>query len=153
MAFIRFSDRPAFGNPWVEFERIRRGLDELSRSYMGRGRGRTNAGVFPPLNIREEADRMVITAELPGVKAEDLDISFEGETLSIQGRRAERQHEGNPSYHRREIQRGSFSRAVSLPVKVDAERIGAKLADGVLCVTLMKAAEATPRRIMSQAMS
>ena len=147
MAFIRFSDRPAFGNPWVEFERIRRGLDELSRSYMGRGRGRAQAGVFPPLNIREESDRIVITAELPGVKAEDLEISFEGETLALQGRRAERSEDGKRSYHRREIQCGSFSRAVSLPVKVDAERIDAKLADGVLRVTLMKAAEVTPRRI------
>ena len=147
MGFIRFSERPAFGNPWVEFERIRRGLDELSRSYMGRGRGRAHAGVFPPLNIREEQNKIVITAELPGVKAEDLDIAFEGETLSIQGKRAERTHEGSPSYHRREIQTGSFSRAVALPAQVDAERIDAKLADGLLTITLMKAAAAVPRRI------
>ena len=147
MAFIRFSERPAFRNPWVEFERIRQGLDELSRSYMGRPRGRQHAGVFPALNIREEADRLVVSAELPGVKAEDLEIALEGETLSIQGRRAERRDEGNPSYHRREIQCGSFSRALSLPVQVDAERIDAKLADGLLTIILMKAAAATPRRI------
>lgn len=147
MGFIRFSDRPAFGNPWVEFERIRRGLDELSRSCMVRGRARAQTGVFPPLNVREDNDKLVITAELPGVKADDLDIAFEGETLSIRGKRADRPEDGKRSYHRREIQCGSFSRAVSLPVQVDADRIDAKLADGVLRVTLMKAAEATPRRI------
>lgn len=147
MAFIRFTDRPAFRNPWVEFERIRQGLDELTRSYAEKGKAQIRANVYPPLNIFEEADKMVITAEIPGVKPEDLDISLEGETLSIQGKRGSRQDDFTISYHRREIESGSFSRAVSLPVKVDVERISAKLVNGILTVTLMKAAEATPRQI------
>lgn len=147
MAFIRFTDRPAFRNPWVEFERIRQGLDELSRSYAETGKAQIRANVYPPLNIFEEADRMVVTAEIPGVKPEDLDISLEGETLSIQGKRDSRQDDFTISYHRREIESGSFSRAVALPVKVDVERISAKLTNGILTVTLMKAAEATPRQI------
>lgn len=147
MAFIRFTDRPAFRNPWVEFERIRQGLDELTRSYAEKGKAQICANVYPPLNIFEEADKMVITAEIPGVKPEDLDISLEGETLSIQGKRGSRQDDFTISYHRREIESGSFSRAVSLPVKVDVERISAKLVNGILTVTLMKAAEATPRQI------
>ena len=147
MAFIRFTDRPAFRNPWVEFERIRQGLDELSRSYAEKGKAQIRANVYPPLNIFEEADRMVVTAEIPGVKPEDLDISLEGETLSIQGKRDSRQDDFTISYHRREIESGSFSRAVALPVKVDVERISAKLTNGILTVTLMKAAEATARQI------
>ncbi|MGI6637582.1 MAG: Hsp20/alpha crystallin family protein [Desulfobulbus sp.] len=147
MAFIRFSDRPAFRNPWVEFERIRQGLDELSRSYAEKGKAQIRANVYPPLNIYEETDKMVVTAEIPGVKAEDLEISIEGETLTIQGKRSSRQDDFTLSYHRREIESGSFSRAVSLPVKVDIEKISAKLVDGILTVTLMKAAEATPRQI------
>lgn len=147
MAFIRFTDRPAFRNPWVEFERIRQGLDELSRSYAEKGKAQIRANVYPPLNIYEEADKMVVTAEIPGVKTEDLDISLEGETLSIQGKRGSRQDDFTISYHRREIESGNFSRAVALPVKVDMERISAKLVNGILTVTLMKAAEATPRQI------
>ena len=147
MAFIRFTDRPAFRNPWVEFERIRQGLDELSRSYTEKGKAQIRANVYPPLNIYEEADKMVVTAEIPGVKPEDLDISLEGETLSIQGKRGSREDDFTISYHRREIESGSFSRAVALPVKVDMERISAKLVNGILTVTLMKAAEATPRQI------
>ncbi|MDO5674341.1 MAG: Hsp20/alpha crystallin family protein [bacterium] len=147
MAFIRFTDRPAFRNPWVEFERIRQGLDELSRSYAEKGKAQIRANVYPPLNIYEETDRMVVTAEIPGVKPEDLDISLEGETLSIQGKRDSRQDDFTISYHRREIESGSFSRALALPVKVDVERISAKLTNGILTVTLMKAAEATPRQI------
>ncbi len=147
MAFIRFTDRPAFRNPWAEFERIRQGLDELSRSYAEKGRAQLRANVYPPLNISEEADKMVVTAEIPGVRSEDLEISLEGETLSIQGKRSSRQDDFTISYHRREIESGSFSRAVSLPVKVDVERVSAKLVNGILTVTLMKAAEATPRQI------
>ncbi len=147
MAFIRFTDRPAFRNPWVEFERIRQGLDELSRSYAEKGKAQIRANVYPPLNIYEEADKMVLSAEIPGVKAEDLDISLEGDTLSIQGKRDSREDDFTLSYHRREIESGSFSRAISLPVKVDVERISAKLVNGILTVTLMKAAEATPRQI------
>ena len=90
---------------------------------------------------------MVLSAEIPGVKAEDLDISLEGDTLSIQGKRDSREDDFTLSYHRREIESGSFSRAISLPVKVDVERISAKLVNGILTVTLMKAAEATPRQI------
>ena len=108
MAFIRFAERPVFRNPWAEFERIRQGLDELSRSYVEKGKGQNRANVYPALNIFEEADRLVITAELPGVKAEDLDLSIEGETLTIQGKRDRRQNETGASYHRREIEFGKF---------------------------------------------
>lgn len=147
MAFIRFAERPAFRNPWAEFERIRQGLDELSRTYVEKGKGQTRANVYPALNIYEEADKLLITAELPGVKAEDLDLSIEGETLTIQGKRERGQNQPGVSYHRREIESGSFSRAVTLPVKVDAERVGARLSNGILTITLMKASALTPRQI------
>ena len=146
MAFIRFADRPAFRNPWTEFERIRQGLDELSRSYGDKGKaGRAN--VYPALNVYEEPDRLILTAELPGVRVEDLELSLEGETMTIQGKRTPRPAEPGVSYHRREIQAGSFSRAVTLPVKVEVDKVGARLVNGILTVTLIKASEATPRQI------
>ena len=147
MAFIRFVDRPTFRNPWAEFERIRQGLDELSRSYGDKGKTQGRANVYPPLNIYEEPDRLIVTAELPGVNVAELDLSIEGETLTLQGKRDNRQSEPGISYHRREIESGSFSRAIALPAKVDAERVAAKLTNGVLTITLMKATEGTPRQI------
>jgi len=147
MAFIRFVDRPTFRNPWAEFERIRQGLDELSRSYGQKDKAQGRANVYPPLNIYEEPDRLLITAELPGVEVADLELSIEGETLTLQGKRDNRQSEPGVSYHRREIESGSFSRAIALPVKVDTERVAAKFTNGVLTITLMKASAATPRQI------
>ncbi|MBV5318899.1 MAG: Hsp20/alpha crystallin family protein [Desulfobulbaceae bacterium] len=147
MAFIRFADRPAFRNPWAEFERIRQGLDELSRTYVDQGKTQSRANVYPALNIYEETDRLIVTAELPGVKAQNLELSIEGETLNLQGKRDNKQSEPGISYHRREIESGSFSRALTLPVKVDAEQIGAKLSNGILTITLMKASAVTPRQI------
>lgn len=109
-----------------------------------------HANVYPALNVFEETDKMVITAEMPGVKPEDLEVSLQGDTLTVQGRRASQNEEGIQSFHRREIESGSFSRALSLPVKVDPGRIEARLANGILTMTLMKAVEATPRQIRVQ---
>jgi HSP20 family protein len=147
MALIRFADRPAFRNPWAEFERIRQGLDELSRSYGDKGKGQSRANVYPALNIYEHGDRLIVTAELPGVTTQDLELSVEGETLTIQGKRDSRQSDPSISYHRREIESGSFSRAIALPVKIDSERVTAKLNNGILTITLMKASEVKPRQI------
>jgi HSP20 family protein len=74
-------------NPWAEFERIRQGLDVLSQNLLSEGRLARPATVYPPLNIYETKDALIIKAELPGVKAEDLDISLEGDTLTLQGQR------------------------------------------------------------------
>ena len=90
---------------------------------------------------------MIVTAELPGIKAQDLELSIEGETLTIQGKRDSKQNEPGISYHRREIEPGNFSRAITLPIKVDADQIGAKLNNGILVITLMKASAVTPRQI------
>ena len=147
MPFIRFADRPVFRNPWVEFEKIRQGLDELSRTYVDKEKTQNRANVYPALNIYEEADRLIVTAELPGVKPQDLSLFLEGETLTIQGKRDSNQSETGISYHRREIEAGSFSRAITLPVKVEADQVGAKLNNGILIVTLMKALAVTPRQI------
>ncbi len=147
MPIIRFTERPTFPNPWVEFERIRKGLDVLSRSYDRQASLNHRANVYPALNIYEEPDRLTVTAELPGVKIEDLDLSIEGETLTLRGKRSFNQETAGASYHRREIEAGSFSRAIALPNKVDIERLSATLVNGILTITLLKAAEVTPRRI------
>jgi HSP20 family protein len=102
--------------------------------------------VFPALNVWEQADELFVEAELPGLKADDLDISVEGDVLTIKGQRGEAAPQG-ATFHRRERGVGPFSRVLRLPVPVDADRVRAAFRDGVLLVTLPKAEEAKPRKI------
>ncbi|WP_028582410.1 Hsp20/alpha crystallin family protein [Desulfogranum japonicum] len=147
MPFIRFTERPVLRNPWAEFERIRKGLDELSRGYGDRSNWYNQTNVYPALNIYEQGDRLLVTAELPGIAATDLNISLESDTLSIQGKRDNMQTEEHVSYHRREIEAGSFSRSLALPVKINPDNVTASLQNGILTITLMKATEGKPRKI------
>jgi len=147
MALIRFTERPDFRNPWAEFERIRQGMDKFSQNLISEGKSHMNPTVFPPLNIYEEGDVLLLKAELPGIQAEDLDISIEGDTLTLQGTRKHAQEDENVSYHRREIETGNFSRAIALPAKIDIDKITAKLIDGILILTLHKADIVKPKQI------
>lgn len=147
MALIRFAERPRFRNPWAEFERIRQGLDELSQNLVSEGKAQMHATVYPPLNMYETKDALILKAELPGVRVEDLEISLEGDTLTLQGKRLRSQDDTTTSYHRREIETGNFSRALALPTKVNLDKMTAKLANGILTITLQKAEEVKPRQI------
>jgi len=147
MALIRFGERPDFWNPWSEFERIRQGLDKLSNGYMAGETPFGRATVFPALNIVEQRDSLVIKAELPGVRAEHLEISLEGDTLTLKGQRAVQTGEEKISYHRREIETGNFNRSITLPIKVNPETVHAKLTGGILTITMEKAAEVKPRQV------
>ena len=146
MAIVRFTDRPFFGNPWAEFERMRREMDSLRRWFSGDFPTVATA-VYPALNISEDQDNIYVRAEVPGVMPADLDISVEGETLLVKGERKPCTGEGEVSYHRREIECGSFSRAVTLPIRVLVEKISAASKDGILTITLPKAEEVKPKQI------
>lgn len=104
------------------------------------------ARVFPALNVWEQADELFVEAELPGLKADNIDIAVEGDVLTIKGERGEAAHEG-AAWHRRERGVGAFSRVLRLPVPVDAGRVQASFRDGVLLVTLPKSEAAKPRKI------
>ena len=147
MAIIRFSDRPFFRSPWSEFERMRRDMDVLLQSLSGES-GRSEAMVYPLLNIFEDKENIYVHGEVPGVMPKDLDVSVEGETLIIKGERKPCMAEDeNPSWHRREIQCGTFSRAITLPTKVNTDKVEAKVVDGILSVTIAKAEEVKPRQV------
>ena len=104
------------------------------------------AGWIPPVDLRETPDHYVITAELPGLKREDLEIHIHEGTLTLSGVRCQREV-ACAQYHRVERGHGSFSRTFQLPVPVDADQIGADLCNGVLIVTCPKTNEANARRI------
>ncbi len=105
-----------------------------------------DAGWTPPVDLYETADRYVLTAELPGLTREDLEIRFLDGHVQLQGQRPSARVPCE-QYHRVERGHGPFLRRFSLPAAIDAERISADLKDGVLTITIPKAPNAVPRRI------
>ena len=111
--------------------------------------------LFPAVNVSESDEAIMVEAELPGLDAEDVDISVAGDELVLRGSRTGRpeQAEGNGekpaavTWHRRERGSGTFERRIELPVAVDATRVEARLVDGVLTVTCPKAPQAQPRKV------
>ena len=110
------------------------------------------APAFPAVNAWEDADNVYVEAELPGLKLDDIELFVVGDELTVKG---ERRHvdEEDVSYHRKERGTGCFSRVFRLPVGVDADKVEAALRDGVLTVTMPKAAEAKPRKVEVKALS
>lgn len=101
---------------------------------------------YPPLNVWEEGDVLRIEAEIPGVKIEDIEVSFDNGELTLKGEKKFDAKENAP-LHRRERLYGSFARTLTLPWEVVADKVSAELKDGVLTVTLPKAEAAKPRKV------
>jgi HSP20 family protein len=104
------------------------------------------AGWTPPVDLHETPTEYVLTAELPGLAQDDLQVHVREARLTIAGIRRERQA-ACERYHRVERGHGSFSRTFQLPQPVDAERVKAELRDGVLTVVCPKLSESTARRV------
>jgi HSP20 family protein len=138
-------------NVLYPFQQAREEVDRLFNEFMGRlparQGGRFNLVTpFPAVNVWQSEDEVFAEAEIPGVKAENLDISVVGNELTIKGTR-QPAAEQEAAFHRRERGTGSFARVIRLPVDVDPEKVQAALRDGVLTLTLPKAEAAKPRRI------
>jgi len=102
----------------------------------------------PPVDIFETQDHeIVLRAELPGLKREEIDIRVENSTLTLRGERKQEQEVTKESYHRVERAYGTFSRSFSLPTTVNTEKVSASFADGILTVKLPTREEAKPRQI------
>lgn len=130
-----------------DFNRLRRDMNHLLGAFGyedEREPGRT--GGFPAVNVWENPESVLVEAELPGVKQENLHVYAAGNELTIKGER--RPLEGEKlSYHRQERSIGTFARMMTLPCDVNPDKIEATLKDGVLRIELPKAVEARPRQI------
>jgi HSP20 family protein len=135
-------------DPFRELRRLQDEMDRLMGAFAPTG-DLAAAGGFPAVNVYANQDGIAIVAELPGVEKDDLDIQAHRDTLTLSGTRhpaAEREE----SYHRRERRRGSFSRTIQLPYRIDPDRIQAQLENGVLRLSLPRPEEDKPRRIAIQ---
>jgi HSP20 family protein len=135
-------------HPFAELERMSRQMDRLSQGLMGRpGLAWRTAKVFPAINLTEDTDNYYVRAELPGIKADALDIQAVGRNLTISGERTIASEGETVKYHRREREAGNFSRIIGLPGDINTDKVDAKLANGMLLVTIAKADAAKPKQI------
>lgn len=137
---------------WPSFGRLSDLRDEIDRLFASPLTELTRtsqllSGWKPALDVFEEKDNFVVKAELPGMKKEDIEVSFQNGSLSISGeRKSETQHEEAEVY-RAERFFGRFQRTVTLPASVAADKVKAAYKEGVLTVTLPKTEEAKPKQI------
>ena len=114
----------------------------------GQQQGSATATAWAPaLDISERKDAYLVTVELPGVEADDLDITLEEGLLTIQGERAFAHDSSEQQFHRVERRYGAFRRAITLPAQVQAEQIEASFENGVIQIVVPKMEEAKPKRI------
>jgi len=142
---------------WDPFRELQSMQDRMNRIfgdvYARRGDDDVMArGDWMPLVDIYENDRheLLIKAEMPGMKREDIDIKVENNTLTIRGERRRESEVREEQYHRVERSYGSFSRSFSLPSTVDSEKVSAEYKDGVLTVLLPTREEAKPRQVAVQ---
>jgi len=106
---------------------------------------------MPPMDVFETEDKLVVTLELPGLVAEDVEVSVEDSTLTVSGKREFANEVNEEHYHRIERRYGAFSRAVTLPPQVDPAKVDARFEAGVLTVEVAKAEKAKPKKIQVKA--
>ncbi|RME98752.1 MAG: Hsp20/alpha crystallin family protein [Chloroflexi bacterium] len=131
-------------NPWREIEQIQR---EMNRMFRHMSTGPRVAPGYPAINVWANDEGVVVTAELPGVKTEDIDISVVGNTLTLSGERRPDELKDGEKYHRRERRQGKFTRTFELPFGVEADKVEAMFERGVLHISLPRAEAEKPRKI------
>lgn len=142
MAITRFE-------PFRELAAVQARLNRIfSEPYENGDDSLTQASWVPAVDVFENAQHeLVLKAELPGVKKEDIDLKVENNTLTIRGERKREFETKEDGYHRVERTYGSFARSFTLPTTVNADGVKAEYKDGVLTVTLPPREEAKPRQV------
>jgi len=114
----------------------------------GSGKEQLAAGTFvPAVDVYEDEHNLVLKLEVPGVNEEDLNVSLENNTLTVQGERKFEKEEKEENFHRIERRYGSFTRTFKLPNTADTEKVEAGYEKGILKITVAKRAEAKPKQI------
>jgi HSP20 family protein len=134
--------------PWLNtFDELRREMDRLFDGFGVRHVGfPVRRGPFPALNVWDNAESVFVEAEVPGVKPDDFEVYAIGNELTIKGRRHPVRGD-KLVYQRQERGTGEFTRVITLPCEVNADKVDAVLKDGVLRIELPKAAAARPKQI------
>ena len=135
-------------DPFNDMLTLREAMNQLfEESFVAPGRPRGGQGFVPALDLSETEDAFLVEVTVPGLKAEDIDITVENNVLTIKGELRQETQDRKRNYHRVERHFGSFQRSIALPSTVRADAIQASLTNGVLRLDIPKAEEVKPRRI------
>jgi HSP20 family protein len=129
-----------------EIEKMEREMNRLFGDIFA-GRNRSSAHPLVNIWLNEAEEDILLTAELPGMSSDDINIAVEGNTLTFSGQRDPVDVPENGTVHRNECSRGEFSRSLRLPFMVDADKVSAEFRKGILRVTLPRAEADKPRKI------
>jgi HSP20 family protein len=133
---------------WDPFRIAREEMETLWSQLTGEPSERLTRGrILPTLDLSETDNAIQIRADVPGMKAEDIDIQLNNGVLTISGERKEEKEEKGKTFHRVERRHGSFSRSLTLPAAVAEDKVDAQYRDGVLTVSLQKSEEAKSKKI------
>jgi HSP20 family protein len=128
-------------------ERLHRDMNRLFYDNFAQAGGRVGPTNYPVMNVWSNEDGAVVTAELPGVDAENIDISVVGDTLTLSGNRQADDLNESEKFHRRERGFGQFSRSFQLPFRVEIDDIEATFEKGVLHISLPRSEADKPKKI------
>ncbi len=131
-----------------EMDRLRKEMDTV---FTNLGRPRS-AATYPLVNAYDGKDAIVVTAELPGMTRDKVNITFTDGILSIRGRLEISENVKGMTPIRQERSEGDFDKTVRIPTKIDQDRISANFVNGILTITMPKAEEAKPKTINIQAL-
>ena len=141
----------SFGGAGIDpFSDARRMQAQMNRLLGARRPLSRPLAPFPPVNLWAGTDSVAVTAELPGISVEEVDISVQEDVLTIKGERSSPAADQELEWHRRERTDGQFQRTIQLPFRVDPEKVQARFTNGVLEIDLQRPEEDKPRRIQIQ---
>lgn len=141
MAITRYEPADILGRLQQHMNDLWRGLPDLEASNVA------TSHWMPLVDLKEEPERFLIKADIPGVKPDAIEVTMENGALTIRGERSAEKEEMNEGYHRIERSRGSFYRRFAMPDTADAEHIAAHSQDGVLEIQIPKRAALKARKI------
>jgi HSP20 family protein len=134
-------------DPFREVVALQNRVNSLFRDMNGDNDPLAAASFVPAVDIYEDAQKVVLKLEVPGIDEKDLDVRVENHTLTVKGERKFEAEEKEQNFHRIERRYGSFYRTFTLPSTVDTENVAASYNAGVLKLELAKKPEAQPRQI------
>ena len=143
MAILRFNSSL---EPWGPMRHVQQEVERLMGRMFG-GIRQFGGPAFPPINVLNGENDMIVDCELPGVKREDVELSVTGDTMVIKGSKKPPEGAEKLDYQMRERPVGEFTRTIVLPDRVDADRIDATVINGILTVRLAKSEAAKPKQI------
>ncbi len=136
-----------WGQSWDAFHDLEREVDRILQSVNLTFQGLRFGRQYPPINLYELPDEFLMTAELPGLKGEDLELTVANGVLSMKGRHSDPTGAAEERFRRQERPRGVWQRSISLPDRVRTDNLNAEFVNGILTIHLPKAEETKARQI------